>query len=114
MKKNMILIFLVCIICNSCANNKSPLADLDIQIGMKRSEVENMIDQALNTKNEYSAYGNNLEGGIVKYINGHSTMEIKYKAGAPAPIFVNNQDNEQGLPPIEETVESINFYKNNR
>ena len=73
-----------------------------------------MIAQVLNTKNEYSAYGNNLEEGIVKYTNGHSTIEIKYNAGAPAPVFVNNQGNEQGLPPIDETVENINFYINKR
>ncbi|MFH2045766.1 MAG: hypothetical protein ABIK92_11540 [Pseudomonadota bacterium] len=114
MKKIIPLIFMLCTICNSCSNNKSPLANLDIQIGMKRSEVENIIAQALNTKNEYSAYGNNLAGGIFKYTDGRFTIEIKYKAGAIAPLFVNNRGNTQGLPPIDETVENIKFYKNKR
>lgn len=89
----------------------SELSHLDIQIGMERSKVENMVASALNTENKYSPYGNSLKGGIVKYADGHFILEIKYKAGAPAPLFINKQGNTQGLPPIDETIESIKFYE---
>ena len=81
---------------------------------MERAKVENIIAQALNTKNEYSAYGNHLLGGTVKYTDGRFILEIQYKAGAPAPLFINEQGNTQGLPPIDETVESTKFYKKKR
>lgn len=79
---------------------------------MERSRVENLIAQALNTKSKYESYANNLKGGIVKYTDGYFTLEIRYKAGAPAPLFKNEHGNVQGLPPIDETVESINCTKN--
>lgn len=92
-------------------NNASALARLDIKIRMERSKVEHMIASALNAKNEYSPYGNSLRGGIVKYADGPFILEIRYKAGAPAPLFINKQGNVEGLPPIDETVENVKFYE---
>jgi hypothetical protein len=114
MKKLIPALSLFCIIFNACSVTESPLANLNIQIGMERTKVENSIAQALKTKNEYSAYGNNLRGGIVKYTDGRFILEIKYKAGAPAPLFIDEQGDTQGLPPIDETVESTKFYKKRR
>ncbi|MBA3037006.1 MAG: hypothetical protein FP814_11005 [Desulfobacterium sp.] len=112
MKKFIPILFMFFIIFFSCSDKESPLANLDIQIGMERTKAENIIAQALKTKNKYSAYGNNLRGGIVKYNDGRFILEIKYKAGAPGVLFVNDQGNTQGFPPVDETVESTKFYKN--
>ncbi len=111
MKYFILIILTSCIIFYSYSNKKSLLTNLDIQTGMERTKVEAIISKALNTKNEYSAYENNLLGGIVKYTDGIFILEIKYQAGAPAPLFINKQGKTQGLPPIDETVESIKLYK---
>jgi len=111
MKYFMLILFLFSTTFYSYSNKISSLTNLDIQNGMERAKVEAIISKALNTKNEYSAYNNNLLGGIVKYTDGIFILEIKYKAGAPAPLFINKQGKTQGLSPIDETVESIKLYK---
>ena len=111
MKYCILILLTFCIIFYSYSNKKSSLTNLEIQNGMERTKVEAIISKALNTKNEYSAYENNLLGGIVKYIDGIFILEIKYQAGTSAPLFINKQGKTQGLPLINETVESIKLYK---
>jgi len=103
----LIILFTTC--SSGCETSK--LAYLDIKVGIERARVESIIAEALNTENKYSPYGNNLQGGIVQYTDGRFILEIKYKAGAPAPYIKDKQGNAVHFPPTDETVESIKFYK---
>jgi len=83
---------------------KSRFHSLDLKDGMNREEVEKQVAVLLGYQNRYGPYGNNLLGGIVHYRDGDWVLEIKYKAGAPAPRFINKDGENQGLPPIDETI----------
>ncbi len=77
---------------------------LELKVGMNRQKVEDQVNTLLDKKTIYSPYGNNLKGGTVRYRDENWVLVVEYKAGAPAPTFVNNDGNRQGYPPIDEKV----------
>ena len=91
----------------------SALATVNISEGMPRKEVEELIAKALLRKSDYSAYGNNLLGGVVEYIDGDTVLEVTYKSGAPAPWILDAKGNVQHSPPADETVFSSRLYSRN-
>jgi hypothetical protein len=85
--------------------------NLELKAGMKREKVEVQVATLLSKPNSYSPYENNLQGGIVKYHDGEWVLEIKYKAGAPAPTIINKEGKAQGYPPIDETIIEFKIEK---
>jgi hypothetical protein len=82
----------------------SRFLNIDLKIGMDREKVEKQVAALLQQQNKYSPYGNSLRGGTVHYHDGDWVLEVKYKAGAPAPRFINRDGANQGLPPVDETI----------
>ncbi len=87
----------------------SPLEQVQITRGMARADLEKRIAKALAKPNNYSAHGNNLRGGTVKYTDGVVTLEVTYNPGSPAPRVVKEGKNVS-LPPLDETVKSYRFF----
>ena len=82
----------------------SRLHQLDLKVGIERQKVEEQVAGLLSRPNQYSSYGNNLRGGVVLYSDGDWVLEVKYKAGAPAPWIETPDGTMQHLPPMDETV----------
>lgn len=77
---------------------------LELKAGMNREEVENKIATILNEPKTYSPYMNNLQGGVVEYRDEDWVLEVKYKAGMPAPWVVKPDGTMEHYPPTDETV----------
>jgi hypothetical protein len=71
---------------------------------MARQKVEEEVANLLSRPQQYSPYGNNLNGGLVQYRDGEWVLEVTYKTGAPAPWVENADGSMQHLPPIDEAV----------
>jgi len=82
----------------------SRLHQVELSVGMERHEVEEQIASLLSRPKQYSPYGNNLRGGIVRYRDGDCVLQVIYKAGATAPWVETPDGSRQHLPPIDETV----------
>ena len=78
--------------------------NLDLKAGMNRKDVEKHVSALLGLQQRYSPYGNDLRGGTVQYRDGDWVLEVKYKAGAPAPWVKNPDGSMQHYPPMDETV----------
>lgn len=87
------------------------LCAIELKVGMSRSEVEKRVAAALGTESGYSAYGSNLRGGLVAYRDGMWTLNVIYKPGTPAPWVVNQDGVAEHLPPIDESVLSIDVKR---
>ena len=91
---------------------QSRFHDLDLKPGMNREDVEKQVSTLLGQPQNYSPYGNNLRGGIVQYPDGDWILEVKYKAGAPAPWVENPDGSMQHYPPMDETLIEYTIRKN--
>ena len=85
---------------------------LALKTGMNREEVEKLVSALLDQPQNYSPYGNNLRGGAVQYSDGDWILEIKYKAGAPAPWVKNPDGTMQHYPPMDETMIEYKIERN--
>ena len=83
---------------------RSRFESLELSTGMSRTDVEKQVGILLGQEKLYSPYGNNLRGGTIQYRDGDWVLEVKYKAGAPAPWVKNPDGTMQHYPPIDETV----------
>ena len=86
------------------------LSKIVIVEGMPRSEVEGLVAKALGRASTYSAYANNLAGGIVEYRQAQCALKVTYLAGAPAPLISTPSGSVQHLAPKEETVVTYKLY----
>jgi hypothetical protein len=86
------------------------LSKIDITAGMTRTTVEVQVARLLGKPSNYSPYANNLSGGTAEYRHGTCILEVKYRAGAPAPLVANPQGAVQHLSPKDETVIGYKFY----
>jgi len=84
---------------------------LALTVGMKREKVEDQVAALLGQQRSYSPYGNNLTGGAVTYRDGNWTLEVVYKAGAPAPWIRLTDGSAQHYRPVDETVLDYNIRK---
>ena len=91
---------------------KSRFHSLELKPEMNREDVEKQISALLDQPQKYSPYGNNLRGGTVQYPDGDWILEIKYKAGAPAPWVENPDGSMQHYPPMDETLIEYKIKKN--
>lgn len=110
------ILLVLCVLCfASCRSEpvsvESPLTKVKLVQGMSRSEVENLVATALSKKSDYSPYGNNLEGGVVKYTDSSMVLEVTFERGAPAPRFLNGNGDSEDRPPIDETVKSFRLFR---
>lgn len=86
------------------------LSKIAVASGMTRTEVEVRVAKAVGTPSDYSTYVNNLTGGTVEYLQAQCVLEVKYNAGAPAPLISMPQGKVQHLPPKDETVSSYKLH----
>ena len=89
------------------AESKAPesrFIHLELVAGMNRAAVEEQIATLLSTPNSYPLYGNNLEGGTVRYRNDDWVLKVLYGAGTPAPWVKDSKGAMLHRPPIDETV----------
>jgi len=105
-----IKILLCALFLMGCSNSK--LTHLQLEVGMERARVEELVANALGTTKNYSPYANNLRGGVVEYSEGSCVLEVTYRSGAPAPWVINAQGVAEHYPPIDETV--ISFRKHEK
>ena len=77
---------------------------LDLKSGMNREDVEKQVFALLQQPQNYSPYANNLSGGTVQYPDGDWVLEVKYKAGVPAPWVETPDGSMQHYPPVDETL----------
>jgi hypothetical protein len=89
----------------------SKLELIPIEIGMKREKVEEFVAQALEATNEYSPYGNNLRGGILKYTDTSEILEVTYNTGIPTPWVINKDGFAEHYQPVDESVKSFRVYR---
>ncbi len=91
-----------------CETPKSPLQNLQIKVGMKRAEVEELIESAIGKESEYNEYSmyDSTEG---KYNDGNTILIIQYKPGFPAPWVKTPDGNIEHLPPIDAEVLSWKY-----
>jgi hypothetical protein len=80
------------------------LAKIVISAGMPRSEVEDQVAKALGKVSTYSAYANNLAGGVVEYSQAQCVLNVTYLPGAPAPLISTPSGSVQHMSPKDETV----------
>ena len=106
MTNRILSLFAVLLLCG-CAKSQpeaSRFTNLELKVGMNRKQVEGLVSRLLGEEKPYSPYGNNLRGGTVQYRDGDWVLEVKYKAGAPAPWVKNPDGSMKHYPPIDETV----------
>lgn len=84
---------------------------LPLQAGMKRSDVEQKVAALLEKPSAYSAYGNNLRGGIVEYRDAAWLLRVTYAAGTPAPWVIGPTGVAEHWPPKDETVLSYEIVQ---
>ena len=107
----LVLLFILVAACSSPDPiESSPLAKIRISVGMPRSEVEQLVAKALSSKFTYSAYGNNLKGGLVEYLDGSTVLAVTYNPGAPAPWITTEEGKMKHYPPVDETVAAYRLY----
>jgi hypothetical protein len=94
----------------SADQNACKICQLELRVGMKRSEVEQMVSALLKRSNAYSQHGNSLPGGTVEYQDGGWALRVSYKAGAPAP-WVAGSGSTKHLAPMDETVLSYEVVR---
>jgi hypothetical protein len=81
----------------------SPLRHVTLVVGMKRLDAEQAIADATGLKSRYDIHAMDTSREV-QYRDGDTILVVKYKPGAPAPLFTNNDGQVQGLPPIDGEV----------
>lgn len=90
---------------------KCQLCMLELKAGMSREEVETKVANLLGKENNYSLYGNNLQGGVVLYEETGWELKITYRAGTPAPWIINQNGVAEHYPPIDETLLHYEIFR---
>jgi hypothetical protein len=86
------------------------LSRINISAGMLRGDLERKIAEVLGKPSTYSAYANNLPGGVVEYRAGSCVLKVTYRAGAPAPMVSTATGQVEHLSPKDESVLSHQVY----
>lgn len=89
----------------------SPFDGIALRAGMPREEAERVIATALHEQSTYNVYGGNLRGGTVTYSSGAFALDVRYKAGMPAPWVVGSNGVAEHYPPVDESVETFRAYR---
>jgi len=84
---------------------------MHLRAGMNREQVEQQVAAILGAQHAYSPHGNNLQGGTARYRDGDCVLTVTYKAGAPAPLFIDDQGQGGHYPPIDETVLEYRIFR---
>ena len=80
------------------------IQQLNIKVGMKRSELENKIAKYTVLKSDYSAQYPTESSTKATYTIKTVNLHVTYKEGAPAPYIKNNDGSIVHFQPIEQTV----------
>ena len=89
----------------------SKFDSLDLEVGMKRTRVEEQVSTLLGKPMTYGAYGNNLRGGTVEYRSGEWVLQVEYRPGSPAPTIRRPDGTRHTYEPIDETVLAYKTYR---
>lgn len=100
------------LIMTSCGNGvekSNPFLGVTLVEGMNRADVEKRYSELSGAPLVYSAYGNNLRGGSIKYSLNNWILEVKYKAGT---VGISLEDD--CIAPIDETVLEYKVYRDDQ
>ena len=81
-----------------------PFAQIPVEVGMSRMDLEVRIASLLGKTNTYSPYGNNLRGGTFSYPGRDCALRVTFASGVPAPRVDVAGGGSDHLQPIDETV----------
>jgi hypothetical protein len=80
---------------------------LNLQHGMPRAQVEQMVAALRGEASSYNLYRGGLHGGSVPYRMGGCTLTVEYTPGALPPWVKGPGGVAQHLAPIDEAVKEF-------
>ena len=89
--------------CTAAHRQESLLRSVPLSEGMPRADAERLIAQATGRKSTYDLYAMDTSSEV-RYRDGGAVLVVRYKPGAPAPLFTGTNGQTQDLPPIDGEV----------